>query len=327
MHQRNGDHVDYGREVVRQEVRALEWIIQNLDQRFSRAVELILPCEGTVVLTGMGKAGIVAQKVSATLASTGTPSQFLHPAEAIHGDLGRVRPGDVVVALSNSGETEEIRRLINPIKRIGAPLVAITGRSDSTLAEHADIVLEIGKEFEACPIGLAPTTSTTAMLAIGDALAMTVSKARNFSREMFALFHPAGALGRRLLVVSEIMRKGDNHTVVSHSERCVDVLERINKTPGRPGAASVVDGSERLVGIITDGDIVRRLTTEDRDFLDEPVSTVMTPNPKKVKLDDLASEAYHIMQEKRVDQLPVVDDDGRAVGLIDVQDLLDLGKG
>lgn len=319
--------IEHGREVVRQEARALRWIEEHLDARFQQAVEMVRDCHGQVVLTGMGKAGIVAQKISATMASTGTPSQFLHPAEAFHGDLGRVQRGDVLMVLSNSGETGEVKRLINPVKRLGVAVIAVTADGESTLAQHADIVLEIGKQFEACPIGLAPTTSTTAMLAMGDAVAMTVARVRNFSRDEFAFFHPAGAIGRRLLRVHEIMRKDLNHTVVSEDMRCIEVLDRINHTPGRPGAASVVGVDGVLTGFITDGDIVRRLAEGSRDFLDRPVCELMTRNPKLVCSDQLASEAHHVMQEKKVDQLPVVDERGRPVGLVDVQDLLDLGKG
>ena len=324
---RTEDLVEHGREVVRLEAQALHWISDHLDQRFQQTVDMVLACQGQVVLSGMGKAGIVAQKISATMASTGTPSNFLHPAEAFHGDLGRVRPGDLLMVLSNSGETEEILRLINPVKRIGTPIVAITSDSDSMLARHADVVLEIGKTYEACPIGLAPTTSTTAMLAMGDAVAMTVARARRFSREDFAFYHPAGALGRSLLRVEEIMRKNDHHTVVDEQQRCLDVLGQINNTPGRPGAASVVNHEGILVGFITDGDIVRRLAAGNRDFLDRSVREIMTRDPKVVRTRQLASEAYHIMQEKKIDQLPVVDDGRRPVGLIDVQDLLDMGKG
>lgn len=321
------DLLEHGREVIRQEARALLWITENLDERFARAVGMVLDCKGQIVLTGMGKAGLVAQKISATMASTGTPSQYLHPAEAIHGDLGRVRPGDLLVALSNSGETAEIGHLINPVKRIGALIIAITGNRDSSLAQHSDLVLEIGHEYEACPIGLAPTTSTTAMLAIGDAIAMTVARARRFTREEFVFYHPAGSLGRRLMRVEEIMRKGRFHTVVEENLLCCQVLDRINTTPGRPGAASVVSEGGILAGFVTDGDIVRRLAAGNRDFLDQPVRGMMTRNPKVIHFNQLASKAYNIMQEKRLDQLPVVDDEGRPVGLIDVQDLLDLGKG
>jgi len=321
------DLIKFGREVIRQEARALRWLIEHLDPRFEQAVRRVLECTGQVVLTGMGKAGIVAQKVSATLASTGTPSTFLHPAEAFHGDLGRVRPNDLLIVLSNSGETDEIKRLINPVQRIGVSIIAITSNDQSTLAEHADVILEIGEAYEACPIGLAPTTSTTAMLAMGDAVAMTVAKARDFRVEDFAFYHPAGALGRRLLKVEEIMRAGDGHTVVEEDMLCCQVLDRINTTPGRPGAASVVNGDGRLVGFITDGDIVRRLTNGSRDFLDRPVKDVMTRDPKVISLHQLASRAYHILQEKKLDQLPVVDQQYRPVGLIDVQDLLDTGKG
>ncbi|MBN2492683.1 MAG: KpsF/GutQ family sugar-phosphate isomerase [Planctomycetes bacterium] len=321
-----GDLLDHGREVIRQEARALLWLTDHLDHRFETVVKMVLACQGQVVLTGMGKAGLVAQKVSATLASTGTPSAFLHPAEAFHGDLGRVRPNDLLMVLSNSGETDEIKRLINPVKRLGVAIVAITSNGRSTLAEHADAVLEIGHTYEACPIGLAPTSSTTAMLAMGDAVAMTVARARNFSREDFAFFHPAGALGRQLLRVHEIMRKGLHHTVVDEDLLCCQALERINSTPGRPGAAAVVDAAGVLVGIITDGDIVRQLSAGNRDFLDRPVKELMTRGPKVVHVDQLAAEAYHILQDKKVDQLPVVDDAGRPVGLVDVQDLLDMGK-
>jgi len=319
--------VEYGRDVIRQEARALLWITENLDLRFARAVTMVLDCSGQVVLSGMGKAGLVAQKISATMASTGTPSQFLHPAEAIHGDLGRVRAGDILILLSNSGETGEIKRLLNPVKRIGAPIISITGNRDSDVARHSDLVLEIGKEYEACPIGLAPTTSTTAMLAIGDAVAMAVAKTRNFSREEFAFFHPAGTLGRTLMRVEEIMRKDNCHTVVDEEILCYQALDRINSTPGRPGAASVVDKNGILVGFITDGDIVRKLTAGNRGFLDLPVKEMMTRDPKVIHLHQLASEAHRAMQEKRVDQLPVVDKEHRPVGLVDVQDLLDLGKG
>ena len=201
VNETSGDLVSFGREVIRQEARALGWLTEHLDRRFEEAVRMVLTCPGQVVLTGMGKAGIVAQKVSATLASTGTPSTFLHPAEAFHGDLGRVRPDDLLIVLSNSGETDEIKRLINPVQRIGVSIIAITSNDHSTLAEHADVILEIGEAYEACPIGLAPTTSTTAMLAMGDAVAMTVAKARDFRVEDFAFYHPAGALGRRLLKV------------------------------------------------------------------------------------------------------------------------------
>jgi arabinose-5-phosphate isomerase len=288
------DPAEYARGVLRAEATAIEQLCARIDGDFSEAVERILACSGRVVVTGMGKPGFIAQKISATFASTGTPSLFLHPAEALHGDLGRLVPGDLVLALSNSGETEEILRLLPALKRMGAPIIAVTGGQKSSLAAAADVVLEIGPVPEACPLGLAPTTSTVALLALGDALAMTVLHRRGFSPEQFAELHPAGALGKRLLRVREVMRTG---------------------------AASVVDDRGKLVGIFTDGDLRRLVQQDDVDFT-RSVSAVMGRSPRTIGPDDLAVTAAEILREGQIDQLPVVDSDGRPVGLLDVQDLL-----
>jgi len=273
-----------------------------------------------VVVTGMGKPGFIAQKISATFASTGTPSLFLHPAEALHGDLGRLVPGDLVVALSNSGETEEILRLLPALKRLGAPIIAVTGGQKSSLAAAADVVLEIGPVPEACPLGLAPTTSTVALLALGDALAMTVLHRRGFSPEQFAELHPAGALGKRLLRVREVMRTGAANPTVS-KDASLRETAAVMSSVGRPGAASVVDESGKLVGIFTDGDLRRLVQQDDVDFT-RPVAGVMGRNPRTVSPDDLAVTAAEILREGQIDQLPVVDSEGRPVGLLDVQDIL-----
>jgi arabinose-5-phosphate isomerase len=314
------DPADYARGVLRAEAVAIEQLCGRIDGDFSEAVERILACSGRVVVTGMGKPGFIAQKISATFASTGTPSLFLHPAEALHGDLGRLVPGDLVLALSNSGETEEILRLLPALKRMGAPIIAVTGGQKSSLAAAADVVLEIGPVPEACPLGLAPTTSTVALLALGDALAMTVLHRRGFSPEQFAELHPAGALGKRLLRVREVMRTGAANPTVS-KDTSLRETAAVMSTVGRPGAASVVDDEGRLVGIFTDGDL-RRLVQQDEVDFTRAVSVVMGRNPRTIGPDDLAVTAAEILREGQIDQLPVVDSDGRPVGLLDVQDLL-----
>lgn len=312
-------------EVIRIEAAAIAHLEERLDARFDEAVELVLGCAGQVVVTGMGKAGLVGQKISATLASTGTPSFFLHPAEALHGDLGRLREGDLLLALSNSGETDEVNVVIGGARRIGARVIGITGRPDSTLGRHADTVLNIGRVEEACPMQLAPTASTTAMLALGDALAMVVLGERGFGRTDYARFHPAGALGRRLMTVAEVMRKQDELPLVNMGTSVADVLIQTSETPGRPGAALVVDGAGRLAGIFTDGDLRRLLEQGGQAFLQEPVDDVMVRDPKTLTPEQLAEDAMHLLQKHRIDQAPVLDAERMPVGLVDVQDLLDIG--
>ncbi len=310
------------------ETAALSLLGATLDADFIRAVRLLAGCEGRVVMSGIGKAGIIARKIGATLASTGTPSDYLHPAEALHGDLGRVTRHDVVLALSNSGTTAELLRLVGPLKDIGAKLVAITADADSPLGRHADVVLDYGRVTEACPLGLAPTTSTTVMLALGDALAMAVLSERRFSHEEFARFHPGGDLGRSLLRVEEVMRRGEMLPTISAGSSLAQAVERMTSTPGRPGAVIVVATDGRFAGIYTDGDLRRNLLAarakNDFGMLSAPIDEVMTEKPASVRPEQLVSEARRILRERKIDQLPVVDDDGRAVGLLDVQDLLEL---
>jgi arabinose-5-phosphate isomerase len=309
----------YGRTVLATEAQAIASLA--LGEEFARAVRWILGCEGRVVITGMGKAGFVAQKISATLASTGSPSLYVHPAEAAHGDLGRIAADDLVLALSNSGETEEILRLLPALRRIGARVVALTRDHQSPLARAADLVVPLGPIEEACPLGLAPTASTAALLALGDALAMTVMENRPFDREDFALYHPAGKLGRGLMKVREVMRQGPANPLVGDRDTLAGCVAVMTKTPGRPGAATVVDRRGRLVGVFTDGDL-RRLVERDQVDFAVPVAKVMTRNPRTVRPEALVSEAARVLAAAAIDQVPVVDELGRPVGLLDVQDLL-----
>jgi arabinose-5-phosphate isomerase len=305
--------------VLATEARALAGL--RLDSSFVQGVRWILACKGRVVVTGMGKPGFMAQKLSATLASTGTPSIYIHPAEAAHGDLGRVSRDDLLVALSNSGETDEILRLLPAVRRIGARVVAITGDRVNPLARAADLAIPIGDIDEACPMGLAPTASTAALLAVADALAMTVLKNRPFDREGYALYHPAGKLGRGLMQVREVMRQGESNPTVRESARLSEAVAVMTETPGRPGATSVIDGRGRLVGIFTDGDL-RRLVERGQTDFSAPVARVMCRNPRTVRPEALVLDAARVLRQARIDQVPVVDGEGRPVGLLDVQDLL-----
>ena len=315
----------YARKVIRAETDAVAGLVKKINADFAKAVEMVHNCPGTVVTSGIGKAGIIAQKISATLASTGTPSHFLHAAEAVHGDLGRVQKQDIAVILSYGGETDEVTRLIEQLKKMGVPIIAMTGRRDSTLAQRADVVLGLGEIQEACPLGLAPSATTTAMLALGDALALTVLEMRDFGREDFALFHPGGSLGRELLKVEEVMRKGKDLPLARDNLKLKDVLVSQTKMRRRSGATLLVGTGKKLTGIFTDADLRRLLETDGAEVLEMPISKLMTRNPKSICVGSLASEAMHIINRYHIDELPVVDASGRAVGLIDVQDLLDVG--
>lgn len=309
-------------EVIRLEARTIANLEAQLGPSFEQAVDWILECQGMVVVSGMGKAGIIGAKISASMASTGTPSHFLHPSEALHGDLGRIRSKDLLIVISNSGESAEIKSLIPAARKIGARIVAITGNPESTLARLSDGVLDIGRIDEACPMGLAPTASTSAMLALGDALAMVVLDERGFSREDYARYHPAGALGRKLMRVGEIMRKGDELPIVRENDSLTDVLITTNRTPGKPGAALVVDSEGRLSGIFTDGDLRRVLKAGH--LPSGPVKDFMGRDPKCVAEHNLVDEAERILHKHRVDQIPVLTEDRRPIGLLDVQDILDV---
>ena len=302
---------------------ALSALIKKLDGNFEKAVNAAYRIKGRVIVTGMGKPGFIAQKISATLSSTGTPSLYLHPAEGLHGDLGRVTRDDLVLVLSNSGETEEIVKILPIVRKIGAKLIAMTGNPKSTLAGVADYNIDVSVKREACPLGLAPTTSTTAMLAMGDALAVALLEKKGFKEKDFAFYHPGGILGKRLILkVSDIMRKGRENPIVRDSTLVKKVLVAITRS--RAGSASVVDGKGKLVGIFTDGDLRRHLETEP-DLINKKVRSVMTKAPTAIKADRLAAEAFDILRSKKIDELPVVDDRYRPIGLLDVQDLLKAG--
>jgi arabinose-5-phosphate isomerase len=311
------------REVLDIEADAIKALKPRIGKDFERAINLLLKAKGRVVVSGMGKTGIIAQKLSATLASTGTPSLFLHCAEAIHGDLGRVTPEDVVIVISNSGSTDEIKQLLPLLKKIGSKIIGLTGNKNSALARYSDIVLDVSIKKEACPLGLAPTASTTATLAMCDALATCLLELKGFKEKDFAFFHPGGALGKRLLLkVEDIMRTGKSCPVVNEEKKVSEVLLKI--TQSRAGAALVVDKKGRLAGIFTDGDLRRHLES-DAGLPGRKVKDVMTKNPLVIARGKLAAEAMHILEEKKIDEMPVVDKDNRPQGLLDVQDLLRAG--
>ncbi len=311
------------REVFDVEAKAIQSLKKRVGPDFKRAVNYICKCKGRIVVTGMGKGGIIGQKISATMSSLGTPSLWLHSAEAIHGDLGRVAKDDVVIVLSYSGETQEVKGLLPLLKKMGIKIISITGNTKSTLAKYSDIVLDISVKKEACPLGLAPTTSTTAMLAMGDALAVCASDKKSFKREDFAFFHPGGALGKRLLLkVEDIMRKSQSSPVVNQEKKIKEVLFAITKA--RAGSATIVDNKGKLVGIFTDGDLRRHLE-DDPNLSEKKVMQAMTKSPTVVFKDMLAAEALRILQEKKIDELPVVDINNKPIGLLDVQDLLKAG--
>jgi arabinose-5-phosphate isomerase len=312
----------YGRSVVRAEAAGLGAVLRRMGAGFVRAVDLLHACKGTVVVTGVGKSGLIGQKVSATLASTGTPSIYLHAAEALHGDVGRVRRQDVVVALSFSGETEEVLRVVPVVRRIGATLLSITGSPASRLAKWSDVALDLGKIREACPMGLVPTSSTTATLALGDALAMTVARRRSFSREDYALFHRGGNLGRQLMTVGEVMRRGREVPTVPATTTVRAAMATVGGR--RAGAALVTGKGGRLAGIFTDGDLRRRLGT-GAAFLERPIGEVMTRDPVTVRDDTLLAEAMRVMKDRKIDEVPVLDARGRPIGMLDVQDILEVG--
>ena len=306
------------RKVLETEAAAILALIERLDDRFDCAVQLLKSCTGRVIVTGMGKSGIICRKIAATLASTGTPAFFLHPAEAIHGDLGVIQRDDVVVALSYSGETDEILRLLETIRRLGARLIAITGRADSTLAEAADVSLDCGVAEEACPMNLVPTASTTAALAIGDALAMTLLVEKGFRQEDFANLHPGGKLGKKLMRVEALMHAGKLCPVVSHTAKMRDVIYEMSSKS--LGMTCVVDGGGSLVGIITDGDL-RRHMEKGADVRELTAADVMTRGAVSVPPATLAAEALNIMEQRRITSLPVVDTDRRVAGVVHLHDL------
>ncbi len=313
-------------EALKIEADAVERLTERIDDEFERAVQAILDCSARVVVTGMGKSGHIGRKMAATFASTGTPSFFMHPGEAFHGDLGMVTEHDVVIAISHSGESSEIVNILPVIRRIGAVIVAMCGRRDSSLGKNCDYFVDISVEREACPLGLAPTASTTATLAMGDAMAMALMAARNFTSQDFAMFHPGGALGRKLLLtVEHVMHSGEDNPLVRYDKTAKDAL--FVMTEKGLGAASVVDEKGKFVGLITDG-IIRRALGKDNSFLDEPVEHIMTAEPLTITKEKLAAAALSVMEKHKprpVTVLPVVDADRNPVGIVHLTDLLRQG--
>lgn len=306
--------------VLRMEAEAILALIPRLDERFDRALALLFQCRGRVIVTGMGKSGLIGRKIAATLASTGTPAYFLHPAEGVHGDLGMVARGDVVVALSNSGETDELLAILPPLKRLGVPIVLLTGNPTSTLARQSDVVLDVAVAEEACPMNLAPTSSTTAALAMGDALAMALLELRQLRPEDFAALHPRGHLGwRTLFRVADLMHTGDEVPVVHANTPMRDVIEEM--THKRLGMTTVVDDEGRLVGVITDGDL-RRAHLRPEPIVSLRAGQVATRTPKTVDPEELAVKALQLMETFLITSLVIVDAERRPVGVIHMHDIL-----
>lgn len=313
-------------ETLKIEAAAVENLINRVDEEFVRAIEEILKCRGRIVVTGMGKSGHVGRKIAATFASTGTPAFFLHPAEAYHGDLGMITANDIVIAISNSGESSEIVNILPIIRRIGAQIIAMCGRRTSSLGKNADFFINIGVEREACSLGLAPTASTTATLAMGDAMAMALMDEKKFTSQEYALFHPGGALGRKLLLtVADVMHSGDDNPIVKIGATVKDAL--FEMTEKGLGAVSVVDENKKFVGLVTDG-IIRRALEKDKNFIDEPVEHIMKEEPLIISADKLAAAALSVMekhQPRPVTVLPVVDADNNPLGIVHITDLLRQG--
>lgn len=316
----NNNIINQAKETLKIEANAIINLIDRIDKNFVDAVNLLYSCKGRVIVTGMGKSGIIGRKISATLTSTGTPSFFLHPAEGMHGDLGMVVNNDCLIALSNSGETEETTKLLPVIKRIGAKLITLTGELNSTLAKNSDVVIDISIKEEACPLGLAPTASTTAMLATGDALAIALLKKRNFKEKDYALFHPGGSIGKKLLLkVEDIMKTGNDIPIINESYFMKEAI--IEMTTKKMGCTIVVDKNGILTGIITDQNL--RFTLEkEHNIFKKKVADVMTKNPKTIKKDELVATAIKITEEKSISTLIVIDNDKKPTGIVHLHDLL-----
>lgn len=314
--------VERGRNVLRSELQAIEQLIEGLNDAFAQAVELLLTCRGSVVVSGMGKAGIVGQKLAASLSSTGTPSCFLHPAEAVHGDLGCIRPHDVVLLLSYSGETDEVLRLLPLVGEVAEASLAITAHADSTLARGVDLALLTGQHAEACHMGLAPSCSTTAMMALGDALALVVSSQRGFTREQFAKLHPAGNLGKQLTQVEEVMRPLAECRLATDGQSVRDVLIHVGRPGRRTGATMLTNASGELSGIFTDSDLARLLEDPHASLLDQPIAEVMTRQVQTVSVGTYLADAMRILAQRKISELPVVSADRRPLGLIDITDVM-----
>lgn len=312
-----------GKRVLEIEARAVQSLVDRIDSKFTQAVDLLARCKGKVVVSGMGKSGLIGQKIAATLASTGTSSFFLHPAEGVHGDLGMLARRDALIAISNSGETQELLQLLPSVERMGIPVIGFTGRQNSTLAKHCDVVLDVSVAEEACPMGLAPTASTTATLALGDALAVALLQKRGFKEEDFARFHPGGSLGRRLLIkVRDLMHTGTEIPKVEESVAATTAM--LEMTAKKLGMTTVVDRTGALAGIVTDGDL-RRFIQRGGDFAKTTASDLATRNPKTIGPDDLAAKAVELMERFSITTLVVTEDGRNTLGVIHLHDLLKNG--
>lgn len=310
--------IETAKKVLKIESEAIKELIPRLDDNFAKAVDIISQCKGRVVVTGMGKSGIICHKIAATLASTGTPALHINPAEAIHGDLGMVVSGDVVIALSNSGETEELLRLLETIKRLGVKLISMTGNMQSTLAKHSDVTLYVGIKKEACPMGLVPTASTTAALAMGDAIAISLFEKRGFTADDFAKLHPGGRLGKKLMRVEHLMHTGEEIPKIKLSTLMKDAI--LEMTLKKLGCTAVVDDQNRLVGIITDGDLRRFLEKEENPLV-KTVEDCMTESPITISRNELATVALNIMETRKITSIPVVSGKRKLEGIIQIHDL------
>lgn len=316
-------HIEVIKEVLHKEANAILELKENINLNITRIIDIILECKGRLIITGVGKSGLIGRKIAATLASTGTPTLFLHPAEGLHGDLGMVTKEDIVIAISNSGESDEVIKIIPSIRRIGARLIGFVGNSKSTLAERSDNVIYIGEVKEACPLGLTPTTSTTLTLALGDAIAIALLKARNFSEENFAVFHPGGAIGKRLLLtINDVVESTNKNPKIVNSSLVKDAIFYMTKSG--IGAVSIVNHENRLVGILTDGDI-RRALTRGNDILNKPVKELYNVSPITVGPNLLAVEALRIMEDKNINVLPVINENNQPIAMIQLRDLTSLG--
>ncbi len=315
--------LERAKEILLTEAKAVENLVHHLDESFVRAVEFLQQTQGRVICTGMGKPGLIARKIAATMASTGTPAFYVHPAEAIHGDIGMIKKEDTVLAMSHSGETEEIVRMIPLVAMLGSRLIAMTGNKESTLAKHSDVVLDVSIEKEACSLGLVPSASSTVALAMGDALAIVLYEEKGFRLEDFARLHPGGELGRKLLLcVSDVMRPLKQTPIIEENRTVKDAVEMISSHSA--GAVLIVDQHENLKGIFTDGDLRRGLLTQS-GMIDLTIKDVMTKDPLFVQQSDLSVEVLRCMNDNKVDELPVLDDSQKVVGIVDIQDLLNVG--
>lgn len=318
------EQLRYAQEIIQIESQTLARLAGRLDTDFCRATHLMYRCVGSVIVSGMGKAGIIGQKIAATLASTGTRSHFLHPAEAVHGDLGRVHHEDVMLILSQSGETEEVLALLPSLTEFGVPIIAVTGRKSNSLARQSTITLELGPVKEACALGLAPSTSTTAMLALGDALALVTSRMHSFSPADFARFHPGGSLGRKLSNVEDLMRPLEECRVAYESQTVREIFVGLHRPERRTGAIMLVDEHGCLRGLFTDSDLARLFESRRDDAFDAPVRDVMTAHPRTVEIGSKVTDAVAILAERKISEMPVVDPSGAPVGMLDITDVVSM---